>query len=930
VPELCSIVILMRKTTYRILAILITLTFFQVSTVNAQQLSITSPTSNDTYTTTAALISFGGTVSGTSLYWDNINTGNAGIIPVTGNSWSLGAVSLKPGRNEILMTAVGTSGAIATDRIIVTRQTSGPSISNITNLSTAVRVYEKFETRFTVDTAADYDFFAYDEAPPSGVQAKTGITVDGIITTPSGKTVIHPAFFMTEATVQNPTTSPRYSLTTNNYWAIRYAPQETGQHTLEIRVTDKSGTVTKPAGSFEATAPVRPGFIGVSKQDSRYFEFSNGGLYFPTGPAWGPNYSQYAGTGNNFERVWMGGSGAYSSNWAKWISSSELHGNEGFMTRSNFTNKYPGHDLSYEIFYPEGFRVWIPTWGDEAYAARIKPNTLYQVKLRLKTMNLAGPMDSSRSWGFVIKTHGWIGTNDDIQTTLKDQPSWVGVINTNRDWHTVVARFQTGNQADSNFSLYLDNVTGGQVYIDEFSVKEVLSEGIYGAENIRKPKADHHTYVEQRPAAGFDYQLAEAEKYGVYIKYVVHDKNDWIQQKLLSTGQFADKGDGYYQSENTKARWLLRQWYRYLVARYGYSTAVHSWELNNEGPPNEDPIGSKSAPHWRTTQAFSQFIHQTNAHPQLANTSFWCCWRPEFWGNNVDFPDVDHADLHEYTGNPMTVDTNLTFDIAEWMRVISGKVFQSKIGKPTILAEAGISGDGTDLLISPNPGVYYHNMLWAQLTEGGMSSPNYWWSEHLNQFNRFPMTTAFTAFIKDLELNKGGYEPANAASSNSSLRLIGQKNIAKGMAHVWIQNKDYTWKKYADGVRTTYSGTISVVLKPSTKYSVEHWNTHDGTIVKTETLTSDASGKVSVSVSSVATSMALKFKTTDPTSPTPTPVPAVQGDANGDGKVDGIDYVIWLNYYGTSTTGGPSKGDFNTDGKVDGIDYSIWLNKYTG
>lgn len=49
------------------------------------------------------------------------------------------------------------------------------------------------------------------------------------------------------------------------------------------------------------------------------------------------------------------------------------------------------------------------------------------------------------------------------------------------------------------------------------------------------------------------------------------------------------------------------------------------------------------------------------------------------------------------------------------------------------------------------------------------------------------------------------------------------------------------------------------------------------------------------------------------------------GDANGDGKVDGRDYVIWLQNYGKSTSKGVSVGDFNKSGKVDGVDYTIWL-----
>ncbi len=61
------------------------------------------------------------------------------------------------------------------------------------------------------------------------------------------------------------------------------------------------------------------------------------------------------------------------------------------------------------------------------------------------------------------------------------------------------------------------------------------------------------------------------------------------------------------------------------------------------------------------------------------------------------------------------------------------------------------------------------------------------------------------------------------------------------------------------------------------------------------------------------------------TSPTPTPIP---GDANEDGKVDGTDYVIWLNHYYQSVTQGPSVGDFDRSSLVDGIDYILWLTNY--
>ncbi len=63
------------------------------------------------------------------------------------------------------------------------------------------------------------------------------------------------------------------------------------------------------------------------------------------------------------------------------------------------------------------------------------------------------------------------------------------------------------------------------------------------------------------------------------------------------------------------------------------------------------------------------------------------------------------------------------------------------------------------------------------------------------------------------------------------------------------------------------------------------------------------------------------------TSSSPTPK---LGDANGDQKVNGADYIIWLKHYNTSTVqvGGISIGDFNNSSKVDGQDYVLWLGNY--
>ena len=58
--------------------------------------------------------------------------------------------------------------------------------------------------------------------------------------------------------------------------------------------------------------------------------------------------------------------------------------------------------------------------------------------------------------------------------------------------------------------------------------------------------------------------------------------------------------------------------------------------------------------------------------------------------------------------------------------------------------------------------------------------------------------------------------------------------------------------------------------------------------------------------------------------------PIVPGDANGDGHVDGLDYLEWAANYAThpGPDGDQSDGDFNDDGWIDGLDYLLWAANY--
>jgi hypothetical protein len=54
----------------------------------------------------------------------------------------------------------------------------------------------------------------------------------------------------------------------------------------------------------------------------------------------------------------------------------------------------------------------------------------------------------------------------------------------------------------------------------------------------------------------------------------------------------------------------------------------------------------------------------------------------------------------------------------------------------------------------------------------------------------------------------------------------------------------------------------------------------------------------------------------------------VSGDFDGDGDVDGADFVVWQTHYPTASGGTTATGDANGDGTVDGADFAAWQTSF--
>ncbi len=262
---------------------------------------------------------------------------------------------------------------------------------------------------------------------------------------------------------------------------------------------------------------------------------------------------------------------------------------------------------------------------------------------------MTGPRNTAYPYGFTIRRGGWLGDScADPAATASNSVRLTDFVTGTTPWHEISRTFTTGSSDYflGNFYLILENTTGGDAFVDEVSVREWDGRRAVGGEVLWKHRFAYHLYFDDRPAWRWDYALEKAAHAGVLIRPVVLEKNDWIANHLAADGSWIGgyydlDNDRFYAAPNTAVRRYHEYFWRYLIARWGHSRGVHSWELLNEG----DPFNGN---HYAMADAFGQFMRRHNPSRHLVTTSHWHSFpMAELWVN-ADYSHVDYADIHEY------------------------------------------------------------------------------------------------------------------------------------------------------------------------------------------------------------------------------------------------------------------------------------------
>jgi hypothetical protein len=768
--------------------------------------------------------------------------------------------------------------------------------------------YEKLEVTFQIqDTVAQNLQFPYDPSPPPGVDpedpASQGITANAVFTPDDWQTsFVQPAFFYQDFIEGQVNGREWYYPTGDFVWKVRFSPHVPGTWQYKLVAEDASGYVESPTISFEVVDSTHRGFVTTSPVDGRYFEYDNGQLFYPLGFNTGINLADpvlgnedafltYQQNGINIIRTWI--SSLYGTAWLEWLGGRNMY--DGYLPRPGilpfFDPIRDRYTLALLIDYEaDGDTGWFDAcrFQFRSDPEAVKPNTTYRLRIKYWGKNITGLRNSSQpDYGLVGKIGGGWEVNCFEPGTSTVVTDYGG---STSDWSYVEGTWHSGDHSFlPKIYLGLENVTKGRAYIDSVSLREELGDGKFGPEIIAEPSMHYDLYFPEQGAHALDKIVELAGEYGVYLKLVIHEKNDTIFFNLDDDGTYVygeegDNFDGFYGigRDVNKIRWLQQAWWRYLQARWGYSTAIHSWELTNEG----DPWNSN---HWALADELAKFMKcrifgvpvgrgdgeaceydHPNSH--MVSTSFWHSFPEEQFWASAAYPNIDYADVHAYvsTGwleNSAYEDDAALFHIdysAELRSNIDYFTSQNDLPtKPTLRGETGIDfidaqAENQDLALDVH-GVWLHNFLWAGLHPGAMTEL-YWWREFTDsqpgpdgQTGLHEVYRYLRDFVRNIPLANGSYQDANAELTDPNLRVVGQKDAVNGRAHLWVQNTRHTWRNVVDGAfgLAGLSGTLTINgFAPRTTYDVEwhEFNTQGVPEIQYSSVTSDGNGNIALNL----------------------------------------------------------------------------------
>jgi hypothetical protein len=236
------------------------------------------------------------------------------------------------------------------------------------------------------------------------------------------------------------------------------------------------------------------------------------------------------------------------------------------------------------------------------------------------------------------------------------------------------------------------------------------------------------------------------------------------------------------------ARNFFKRRLRYVVARWGYSTALLAWELFNEADLVDGYHGGNDTLEWHREMA--QHLRSLDPHDHLVTTSFAVfLFDPRVWRQ----AGLDLTQLHFYsvTGTT-TLAPNLAQDVSGFT---AGRLEVAPV--PVLFAELGVDARGPAETMASDPeGIGVHDGLFAGVVSGGFGTAMPWWWDNVIDVEPdryYPMFGAVARWIDGVRFDRERFAALEGAAESAARPLVAYGLTGKRHALVWVKDDAFQW-----------------------------------------------------------------------------------------------------------------------------------------
>ena len=323
-----------------------------------------------------------------------------------------------------------------------------------------------------------------------------------------------------------------------------------------------------------------------------------------------------------------------------------------------------------------------------------------------------------------------------------------------------------------------------------------------GFDGLKKYKQNNAWYI--------DYIVEKCKEQGIYMMFCINHhgqvstttNSNWAENPYnTANGGPCSQTVNFF--DNAAAKALHKNRLRYIIARWGYSTQIMSWELFNEVSYTDNyatPSVKTAVRDWHIEMA--QYLKQKDPAKHLITTSFSGEEDLQLWQK----PEMDFTQNHSYVDA-----ANIESILAEISRN-NIKTFE----KPTLNGEFGIDPNNVSLsTIDPN-GIHIHNALWGTALSGAMGGGGtWWWDSYMEPRDLYYHFKPLSIFLANISLKTDNYKTTKATSTGGN--NIGELSISPGSG--WGQATSANFTIDGAGSINPSVTQLSVFLYGST------WNT---------------------------------------------------------------------------------------------------------